>query len=79
MADGQPDMSTAIQWLKKIQDLHSPLVPPEGMALMGSKPGDEYCDGCEWNDPYEAVSWPCDTRKLTDQALAELQGSSVSP
>jgi len=52
--------------IDRIRELHSPIIPPEGMVLMGSVPGRQYCAGCDCGDPYLSVEWPCETRQICD-------------
>jgi hypothetical protein len=63
------DYRNAANALDEISNLHSPIVPPEGMALMGSKKGQQYCAECTPDDPFYAVEWPCPTRLIVDEAF----------
>ena len=53
--------------LDRIRELHSPIVPPKGMVLLGSTKGTLYCAECSCDDPYDSVEWPCETREICDE------------
>lgn len=65
------DKSMAMSKLDRIREIHTPIVPPKGMSLMFSTPGTQYCAGCEVDDPFYAVEWPCDTRRICDEEIDE--------
>ncbi|WPH58018.1 hypothetical protein SEA_LUCKYLEO_70 [Gordonia phage LuckyLeo] len=55
--------------LKKIAEVHSPIITPRGLVRMGSKPLQKQCSGCEVGDPFLDTEWPCETRKWADWGL----------
>jgi len=61
------ERKVAMDKLERIRELHSPVVPPKGMVLMGSTKGTLYCAGCDCGDPYLAIEWPCETREICDE------------
>lgn len=60
------ELEAARATIERVRELHVPVVPPDGKRLIGSEGGQRYCAGCEWSDPYEAVSWPCATVRALD-------------
>ena len=61
------DFIDANDALEEIRELHCPIQPPEGMALMFSTKGTQYCEECTPEDPFYAVEWPCATRLIVDK------------
>ena len=61
----------ALSKLDRIRELHSPIVPPNGMRLMGSIEGEKFCAGCDCGDPYLAIEWPCETREICDEDIED--------
>ena len=60
------ELEAARATIERVRALHVPVVPPDGKRLIGADGGQRYCAGCEWSDPYEAVSWPCATVRALD-------------
>lgn len=61
------EKSAALSKIDRLRELHSPIVPPKGMVLMGSTKGVQYCAECSCDDPFDAREWPCDTRLICDE------------
>lgn len=62
-----PMAETSEEKLAKVRQLHSRIAPLDAMVMLGSEPGVEYCAGCDCGDPYLAVEWPCETRRICDE------------
>lgn len=61
----------AMSKIDRIRELHSPIVPPAGMRMLGSREDEQYCAGCDCGDPYLAMEWPCETREICDEGTKD--------